>query len=112
MTCFLSDRMVTLSKDGTWKFWDIDGRQTHKFLKLVVPDFPSVSFPVRYHLSEDPKLLQSAGVPEVGRSLVALSPDGRVAAVSTNTSLYLYSTSSGECMETLGNVHGGEYDGC
>jgi len=80
-----SSRMVTVSKDGTWKFWDID---------------------VRYHLREDPRLLQSAGVPEAGLSLAALSPDGRVAAISANTSLFLYSTSSGKCMETLSNVHG------
>lgn len=101
------NRMVTLSKDGTWKFWDIDGRQPHNILNWELKSLFSISSPVRYHLSEDPKLLQSAGVPEVGHSLVALSPDGRVAAVSTSTSLYLYSTSSGECMETLGNVHGG-----
>ena len=79
----------------------------HTGFNLGIEVLFSISSPVRYHLSEDPKLLQSAGVPEVGHSLVALSPDSRVATVSTNTSLYLYSTSSGECMETLGNVHGG-----
>lgn len=32
LTCVLFNRMVTLSKDGTWKFWDIDGKQPHRFL--------------------------------------------------------------------------------
>lgn len=113
--------MVTVSKDGTWKFWDIDGelsvfiyRSEHMELitecsyKVLQPQSVTpFSPPVRYHLREDPRLLQSARVPEAGLSLAALSPDGRVAAISANTSLFLYSTSSGECMETLRYVHGG-----
>jgi WD40 repeat protein len=80
-----SQRMATASKDGTWKFWDTD---------------------VRYRLSEDPKLLSTGEIPETGSTAVALAPDSRVVAVSVDTSLFIFSSSSGDMMEKLVDVHG------
>ena len=38
---------------------------------------------------------------------MALAPDARVVGVAVKTSIFLFSSSSGELMETLSNVHGG-----
>lgn len=106
--------MATVSKDGTWKFWDIDGEGKRvcacacgeEYLK---DDYGLPLFPVRYQMREDPRLLQSEKLVEQVSmsSLCALSPDARVVAVAVTTSIYLYSTSSGELLNTLSNVHGG-----
>lgn len=63
---------------------------------------------VRYKLREDPKLLQTGELPESGTTTVALAPDSRVVAVAINSSLFIFSTSSGEMMENLPDIHGGE----
>jgi WD40 repeat protein len=80
-----SQRMATASKDGTWKFWNTD---------------------VRYRLSEDPKLLTTGEIPETGSTAVAVAPDSRVVAISVDTSLFIFSSSSGDMMEKLVDVHG------
>ena len=41
--------------------------------------------------------------------LVSLSPDGRVLAVSVQTSLFLYLTNNGELAESMRDVHRGHY---
>ena len=63
---------------------------------------------VRYRLSEDPKLLTTGKIPELGTmTTVALAPDSRVVAVAVDSSLFLFSSSSGDIMETLVDIHGG-----
>lgn len=62
---------------------------------------------VRYKLSEDPALLTTGNIPESGSTVVALAPDSRVVAVAVDSSLFLFSSSSGEMMEKLVDVHGG-----
>ena len=64
---------------------------------------------VRYKLSEDPALLTTGNIPESGSTVVALAPDSRVVAVAVDSSLFLFSSSSGEMMEKLVDVHGGEW---
>ncbi len=65
---------------------------------------------VRYQLREDPRLLRSEklAVAVSGPSLCAVSPDARIVAVAVAMSIYLYSSSTGELMDTLSSVHGGK----
>ncbi|KAF4082214.1 hypothetical protein AMELA_G00149280 [Ameiurus melas] len=79
-----SRRMVTVSKDGTWKLWDTD---------------------VEYKKQQDPYLLRTVPCRVSEGSRIALSPDGRAVAVSNGRDLYMYSASSGELEEEFHNVH-------
>ncbi len=63
--------------------------------------------PVQYKLSEDPKLLTTGKVPSRGETCISLAPDSRVVAVAVVSSIFLYSTASGDLLETLDNVHKG-----
>ena len=69
---------------------------------------------VRYHLSEDPKSLLTVKLPDQSYTsvLISLSLDARVVAIATttraNSSILLYSTSSGDLATNLQNVHRGE----
>ncbi|KAB5543183.1 hypothetical protein PHYPO_G00076250 [Pangasianodon hypophthalmus] len=79
-----SRRMVTVSKDGTWKLWDTD---------------------VEYKKQQDPYLLRTVPCRVSEGSRIALSPDGRAVAVSSGRDIYMYSASSGELEEEFHNVH-------
>ncbi|XP_020787926.1 transducin beta-like protein 2 [Boleophthalmus pectinirostris] len=79
-----SDRMATVSKDGTWKLWNTD---------------------VEYRKQQDPYLLKTVPCSSSEGSRVALSPDGRVLAVSSGSDVCLYNCESGELEETLSSVH-------
>ena len=63
---------------------------------------------VQYRLSEDPKLLTTGKVPSQGDTRISLAPDSRVVAVAVNSSIFVYSTASGDLLETLDSVHKGE----
>ncbi|XP_030009706.1 transducin beta-like protein 2 [Sphaeramia orbicularis] len=79
-----SHRMVTVSKDGTWKLWNTD---------------------VEYKKQQDPYLLKTVPCASSEGSRVALSPDGRVVAISDGSNLALYNAASGELEEELRSVH-------
>uniref|UniRef100_A0A3B4B0B2 Uncharacterized protein n=1 Tax=Periophthalmus magnuspinnatus TaxID=409849 RepID=A0A3B4B0B2_9GOBI len=79
-----SDRMATVSKDGTWKLWN-----TH----------------VEYRKQQDPYLLKTVPCSSSEGSRVALSPDGRVLAVSHGSDVCLYNCESGDLEERLSAVH-------
>ncbi|XP_072303096.1 transducin beta-like protein 2 [Eucyclogobius newberryi] len=79
-----SHRMATVSKDGTWKLWNTD---------------------VEYRKQQDPYLLKTVPCPSSEGSRVALSPDGRVLAVSDASDVYMYNCESGELEERLSSVH-------
>ena len=65
---------------------------------------------VQYRLNEDPKLLTTGKIPRVqGDMCISLAPDSRVVAVSVNSSIYIYSTASGDLSETLDSVHKGKF---
>ena len=71
-------------------------------------------YAVRYHLSEDPKLLKSTEVPEVSKAhsaRVSLSPDARVVAVSVDqeetSSIYIYPTASDAERISMIDIHKG-----
>ncbi|XP_039363399.1 transducin beta-like protein 2 [Mauremys reevesii] len=80
-----SRRMVTVSKDGTWKLWDTD---------------------VEYKKQQDPYLLLTGKCEVMEPCRIALSPDARVLAVSSSTSITVYNTRRGEKEEHFVNVHG------
>uniref|UniRef100_A0A8C2ZUA6 Transducin beta like 2 n=2 Tax=Cyclopterus lumpus TaxID=8103 RepID=A0A8C2ZUA6_CYCLU len=82
-----SRRMVTVSKDGTWKLWDTD---------------------VEYKKQQDPYLLKTVPCASSEGSLVALSPDGRVVAISDGCNVAMYSAATGQLEEELHGVHSEE----
>ncbi|KAH9525717.1 Transducin beta-like protein 2 [Bulinus truncatus] len=77
-------RMASVSKDGTWKFWDTD---------------------VRYDLNQDPKLLKTGSVIFSGPSFIALSPCSHTAAIGNGTSIAFWDTETGKEQETMRDVH-------
>ncbi|NXV80011.1 TBL2 protein, partial [Atlantisia rogersi] len=79
-----SRRMATVSKDGTWRFWDTD---------------------VEYKKQQDPYLLLTVKCEVVEPCRIALSPDARVVAISSGTDIVLYNTRRGEEEERLQGVH-------
>lgn len=78
-------RMATVSKDGTWKFWDTD---------------------VEYKKQQDPYLLLTGKCEVTEPCHIALSPDAHVAAISCGTSIIVYNTRRGEEEERFVGVHG------
>ncbi|CAI5642831.1 transducin beta-like protein 2 [Oreochromis niloticus] len=79
-----SRRMVSVSKDGTWKLWNTD---------------------VEYKKQQDPYLLKTIPCSSSEGSRVALSPDGRVVAVSDGCNVAMYDAASGKLEEELHGVH-------
>ncbi|XP_071094018.1 transducin beta-like protein 2 [Haliotis cracherodii] len=79
-----SSRMASVSKDGTWKFWDTD---------------------VRYEFDQDPKLLYTGKLSHPSLHLITLSPDGRSVAIAGDLSISICSTVSGKEEEYFENVH-------
>ncbi|XP_059140998.1 transducin beta-like protein 2 [Physella acuta] len=77
-------RMASVSKDGTWKFWDTD---------------------VRYDMGQDAKLLFTGNVSFQGPSLIALSPDGHTVAVGGATSIAFWDADAGKEHEVMHDVH-------
>lgn len=82
-----SHRMVTVSKDGTWKLWNTD---------------------VEYKKQQDPYLLNTVPCASSEGTRVALSPDGRVVAVSDGCNVAMYNAASGQLEEELHGVHSEE----
>ncbi|XP_068572543.1 transducin beta-like protein 2 [Cebidichthys violaceus] len=82
-----SSRMVSVSKDGTWKLWDTD---------------------VEYKKQQDPYLLRTVPCASSEGSRVALSPDGRVVAISDGCNVAMYSAATGQLEEELHGVHSEE----
>ncbi|NXK86359.1 TBL2 protein, partial [Formicarius rufipectus] len=79
-----SRRMATVSKDGTWKFWDTD---------------------VEYKKQQDPFVLLTARCTVAEPRLIALSPDGRTVAVAGGSDVAVHNTRRGEEEERLCGVH-------
>ncbi|XP_026527445.1 transducin beta-like protein 2 isoform X2 [Notechis scutatus] len=80
-----SRRMATVSKDGTWKFWDTD---------------------VEYKKQQDPYLLLTGSCKVTEPCRIALAPDARAVAISSSTGIFLYNTQRGEEEEYFEGAHG------
>lgn len=81
-----STRMATVSKDTTWKLWNIS---------------------VRYKQGEDPKLLVTGRYKRDGPCRITLSPDARCVAIATGSTVTMHSClDATELVQFLG-VHVG-----
>lgn len=80
-------RMVTVSKDGTWKLWNTN---------------------VEYKKQQDPYLLRTVSCSSSEGSRVALSPDGRVVAISDGCNVTMFDATTGTLEEELRGVHSEE----
>lgn len=104
-----SGRMVSVSKDGTWRLYNT----ASKCILIPVLNGPCsfcFYFTVDYKQGQLATLVVSgkykgAGL---GPARVALSPDGRVVAVGSGTSIYCYSTLNGELSAHIPDVHSGK----
>ncbi|KAG9485782.1 hypothetical protein GDO78_008721 [Eleutherodactylus coqui] len=80
-----SSRMATVSKDGTWKLWKTD---------------------VEYKKQQDPYLLYTGKWSGHEPCRIAMSPDGRVVAISSVCDITVYNAQTGEVEEEFKSVHG------
>jgi len=80
-----SRRMVTVSKDGTWRLYNTD-------IEFSKGQLATVLTTGKWTNGHQP-------------AHVALSPDLNVVAIGTDSSIYIYSTSSGELLSELKGVH-------
>uniref|UniRef100_M8C988 Uncharacterized protein n=1 Tax=Aegilops tauschii TaxID=37682 RepID=M8C988_AEGTA len=106
--CFTpdSEKIITASKDGTIRVWNING--------LMV----SVTSAVRYHLDEDPKTLRVLPVPlhdSKGSTCLyehmGISPDGKVLAVTSGSTLQWLCAETGVVLDTAEKAHEGAISG-
>ncbi|XP_065830793.1 transducin beta-like protein 2 [Oscarella lobularis] len=79
-----STRAATVSKDGSWKFWNID---------------------VHYKEQQDPRILVTAQYDHQGPSIISLSPEGLVVAITCQMSIQIFNTLDGLLVGQLNNVH-------
>ncbi|PIA49984.1 hypothetical protein AQUCO_01300610v1 [Aquilegia coerulea] len=97
--CFTQDseQIITASKDGSIRVWNIN---------------------VRYHMDEDPKTLKvfpiplhdSAGSP-MHYDRLTISPDGRILAATHGTTLQWLCVETGKVLDTAEKAHEGEITG-
>lgn len=73
-----------MSKDGTWKLWNTN---------------------VEYKKQQDPYLLKTVPCTSSDGSRIALSPDGRVVAISSGCDVAMFDATSGKLEEELHGVH-------
>ncbi|KAL3536954.1 hypothetical protein ACH5RR_000320 [Cinchona calisaya] len=94
--CFApnSEQIITASKDGSIRVWNIN---------------------VRYHLDEDPKTLKLFPIPlhdANGTTLhydrLSLSPDGKILAATHGSTLQWLSAESGQVLDTAEKAHDGD----
>jgi len=83
-----SKKMLTCSKDNTWKFWDLD---------------------VNYKMEEHPKIIQSNETPEI-YSRVELSWDNSyfAAVTETKTTIHLWNLTEAQIIHTITSPHLGQ----
>lgn len=81
-----SSRIVTVSKDGTWRLYNTNIDYAKGQLATLVS---SGKWPARAGTS----------------AFVALAPDGLIVAVGAATSLFLYSAATGELLAQIDDIH-------
>ncbi|KAA8520514.1 hypothetical protein F0562_014770 [Nyssa sinensis] len=94
--CFApdSEKIITASKDGSIRIWNIN---------------------VRYHLDEDPKTLKVFPIPlhdSSGTTLqydrLSISPDGRILAATHGSTLQWLCAETGQVLDTADKAHDGD----
>jgi WD40 repeat protein len=97
--CFApnSEQIITASKDGSIRVWNIN---------------------VRYHLDEDPKNLRVLAIPLHGSKgsvcqydHMSISPDGKVLAVTSGSTLQWLCAETGAVLDTAAKAHEGDITG-
>uniref|UniRef100_A0A1Y1MZI9 Uncharacterized protein n=2 Tax=Photinus pyralis TaxID=7054 RepID=A0A1Y1MZI9_PHOPY len=86
-----SSHIATVSKDGTWKLFDTK---------------------IDYKRGEDPHLKVTGKYQHGGVAKIALSPNAEVVAVSSSSTVALYSTSNGQLRHSIEKVFNGDYWFC
>ena len=66
-------------------------------------------FTVEYQKKQDPCLLQTGQYENAGKSMIALSPDGRTVAIATGTSISVFNGQTGVCEQTFREVHNSKF---
>ncbi|GIY59527.1 transducin beta-like protein 2 [Caerostris extrusa] len=81
-----SSRMLTTSKDGTWKLWDTN---------------------IEYTKGQEPYLLKTCSHGINSKCVCALSPDGRTIAIASLSAadVFFYSAVTGELQAELKEIH-------
>ncbi|KAL4322319.1 hypothetical protein AHAS_Ahas14G0198600 [Arachis hypogaea] len=89
-----SEQIITASKDGSMRIWNIN---------------------VRYHLSEDPKTLKVFPIPlhdSAGTTLhydrLSISPDGKILAATHGSTLQWLCVETGKVLDTADKAHDGD----
>jgi len=85
--CFSYDSMVccTVSKDGTWKAWDID---------------------IDYKRGGDPKELATGNYARIGEDArIAISPDKAVVAVGSGANVQMFNAENGALIGSVDDAH-------
>ncbi|XP_062587695.1 transducin beta-like protein 2, partial [Saccostrea cucullata] len=82
-----SSRMVSVSKDKTWKYWNTN---------------------IRYEMNQDPYLLKTGSIDFTSPCLISLSPDGRSVAIASESSVSVHNAITGEQEEKFSQVFSGE----
>ncbi|XP_042011293.1 transducin beta-like protein 2 [Salvia splendens] len=89
-----SEQIITASKDGTIRIWNIN---------------------VRYHMDEDPKTLKVLPIPlhdEKGTTLhydlLSLSPDGKILAATHGSTLQWLCAETGQVLDVAEKAHDGD----
>ncbi|XP_031374004.1 transducin beta-like protein 2 [Punica granatum] len=89
-----SEQIITASKDGAIRIWNIN---------------------VRYHLDEDPKTLKVFPIPlhdsagtTVHYDCLSLSPDGRILAATHGSTLQWLCVETGKVLDTADKAHDGD----
>ncbi|XP_068649968.1 uncharacterized protein [Aristolochia californica] len=97
--CFTpnSEQIITTSKDGSMRIWNIN---------------------VRYHLDEDPKTLKVFPIPlrdSKGSTLfydhISISPDGKILAATHGSTLQWLCVETGNVFDTVDKAHEGDITG-
>lgn len=92
-----SEQIITASKDGSLRIWNIN---------------------VRYHMDEDPKTLKVFPIPlhdTTGTTLhydrLSISPDGKILAATHGSTLQWLSVETGKILDTAEKAHDGDITG-
>ncbi|XP_035690805.1 transducin beta-like protein 2 isoform X1 [Branchiostoma floridae] len=79
-----SSRMVSVSKDGTWRLWDTN---------------------IEYQKGQEASLLSKGDLHSSAHCMVAMAPNGSSFAIAQGYDISLYSTESGQEEEKFTDVH-------
>lgn len=108
-----TSRMATVSKDGTYRFYDIKSKvlfiydETVEFSRAI--EYNKILFSVEYEKGEDPHLLMTGTWDNTTPASLALSPNAEVLVIAHGSSISFYSTITGALDTTIQDIFVGNY---